>query len=403
MEPEGRSTMTMNLCLLLSLVLLLTPVSSETVDPALQDLVNRNSDFAARLYQVIASRTDDNVFLSPFTLTAGLMALLNATNGMTQDQLLQGLSLSGLDPQTLPDLFQTLRTVILPGGEILNLRQGVAVFPAQSFQVSPSYLDLVQMKFRGNAETVDYSTPQEAVDAINRWAQEKSGDQVQELVTNLDPQTQLLLAIVASYQTQFSPAFNLSLSQEERFYMDRYHIVMVTMMSRTDKYFLAYDRSVKAGVLKLPMTDGTAMLVVLPDEDVDVTAVEEEVTAEKIQAWIKQLKKTKLEVQVPRFLLERSYSLKDVLQTLDITQVFQDDADITNMGGAKGPQLTQVFHKSIVTVDERSDDITAGDEVNVFSSPPPRLTINRPFIFIIYQQNTGSLMFIGRVVDPTRK
>ncbi|XP_035006953.1 protein Z-dependent protease inhibitor [Hippoglossus stenolepis] len=403
MEPEGRSIVTMNPCVLLSLVLLLSPVSSQTADPTLQDLANRNSDFAARVYQAVARRSDDNVFLSPFTLTAGLMALLSATNGPTQDQLLQGLTLSGLDPQTLPDLFQTLWAAILPGGVILNLQQGVAVFPAQSFQVSPSYLDLVQTKFRGNAQTVDYSTPQEAVDSINRWAQEQSGDQVQELVTNLDPQTQLLLATVASYQTRFNPAFNLSLSQEERFYVDRYHIVMVTMMFRTDKYFLAYDRSVKAGVLQLPMTDGTAMLVVLPDEDVDVTAVEEEVTAEKIQAWIKQLKKTKLEVQVPRFLMERSYSLKDVLQTLNITQVFQDDADITNMGEAKGPRLTQVFHKSVVSVDERSDDITGGGGVNVFSTPPPRLTINRPFIFIIYQQNTGSLMFIGRVVDPTRK
>ncbi|CAB1452272.1 unnamed protein product [Pleuronectes platessa] len=402
MEPEG-STVTMNPCVLLSLVLLLSPVSSQTADPALQDLANRNSDFAARLYQAVARRSDDNVYLSPFTLTAGLMALLSATNGPTQDQLLQGLTLSGLDPQTLPDLFQTLRDAILPSGVTLNPQQGVALFPAQSFEVSPSYLDLVQTKFRGNAKTLDYSTPQEAVDSINRWAQEQSGDQVQELVTNLDAQTQLLLATVASYQTRFSPAFNLSLSQEDRFYVDRYHIVMVTMMFRTDRYFLAYDRSVKAGVLQLPMTGGAAMLVVLPDEDVDVTLVEEEVTAEKIQAWIKQLKRTKLEVQVPRFLMERSYSLKDVLQTLNITQVFQEDAEITNMGGAKGPRLTQVFHKSVVSVDERSDDITAGGGVNVFSSPPPRLTINRPFIFIIYQQNTGSLMSIGRVVDPTRK
>lgn len=67
---------------------------------------------------------------------------------------------------------------------------------------------------------------------------------------------------------------------------------MVPMMFRADKYFLAYDRSVKAGVLKLPMADGAAMLVVLPDEDVDITAVEDEVTAEKIHGWIRQLKKT---------------------------------------------------------------------------------------------------------------
>lgn len=67
---------------------------------------------------------------------------------------------------------------------------------------------------------------------------------------------------------------------------------MVTMMFRADKYFLAYDRTVKTGVLKLPMSDGAAMLVLLPDEDVDVSSVEDEVTGDKVQAWIRQLKKT---------------------------------------------------------------------------------------------------------------
>lgn len=74
--------------------------------------------------------------------------------------------------------------------------------------------------------------------------------------------------------------------------MDKYHVVMVPMMFRADKYFLAYDRSLRAGVLRLPMSDGTAMLVVLPDEDVDIVDVEEGVSGEKIRAWIRQLKKT---------------------------------------------------------------------------------------------------------------
>ncbi|KAG7233585.1 hypothetical protein INR49_006860 [Caranx melampygus] len=354
----GAVTMTPSTPLPLLLLLLLSAAS--TLSSSTEDLTNKNSDFAAGLYRMVASQTDENVLLSPFTLSTGLMALLSATTGLTQDQLLHGLSLAGLDPQTLPDLFQALRTAVLQGGG--NLQQGVALFPTQSFQVSPSYLDLIQAKFGGQAKNVAYTVPQEAIDTINRWAQEQTSDQVRELVTNLDPQTQLLLATAASYQTQFTPSFNTSLSQDERFYVDKYHVAMVTMMFRADKYFLAYDRSVKAGVLKLPMTDGAAMLVVLPDEDVDISSVEEEVTAEKIQAWIKQLKKTKLEVQLPRFMLERSYSLKDVLQTLNITQVFQNDADITNMGGTKGPSLTQILQKSTITVDERSDDSTAGVE-----------------------------------------
>lgn len=89
---------------LLSLVglLVLGLVSSETVDPSLEDLTNRNTDFAGQLYRAVASRTDDNVLLSTFVVSTALSALLRTTSGMTQNQLLQGLRLAGLDPQALP-------------------------------------------------------------------------------------------------------------------------------------------------------------------------------------------------------------------------------------------------------------------------------------------------------------
>uniref|UniRef100_A0A3Q2V0T0 Protein Z-dependent protease inhibitor-like n=1 Tax=Haplochromis burtoni TaxID=8153 RepID=A0A3Q2V0T0_HAPBU len=354
---------------------LLHPAILIVNNSALQDLISRNADFGARLYRVLAARTDENVLLCPFTLSAALTVLLSATNGQTREQLQAGLTLTRLDAQTLPGGFK--------------------------IKVASSYLNLVQTKLGGTVQGVDYTNAYEAINTINQWALEQTVDQVQDFISEVDHQTQLLLFLCVS--ASFTPPFNASSTQDERFYVDSYHVVMVPMMFRADKYLLAYDAAVKAGVLKLPMTDGAAMLAVLPDEGVDVTAVEEEVTADKIQAWIRQLKKTKLEVQFPRFSLDRSYSLKDALQTLDITQVFQDDADLSNMGGAEGSKLKQVsvYHTSVISVEESSSDTSAGDAV--FSSPPPRLTFNRPFIFIIYHQSTSGLMFIGRVNDPTCK
>lgn len=397
--------MTMPRPILLSLVslILVSLASSQTIDPSLQDLINRNADFAARLYRAVSSRTDDNVFLSTFTLSTGLSALLGATGGTTRDQLLQGLSLSGLDPESVPDLFQSLSNLVLLGSQPMKLGQAVAVLPSSAFKVSSSYLDQVQTKFGGYVQNLAYTTPQEAADTINRWVQESTGDQIQELVTNLDPQTQMLLTTAASYQIRFSPAFNASLTQDERFYVDKYHIVTVPMMFRSDKYYLAYDPSLKVGVLKLSLADGGAMLVVFPDEEVDITGVEEEVNGEKIREWIRRLKKTKLEVQLPRFLLERSYTLRDSLQTLSVTQLFQDDAEIINIGETNAPKLTQVYHKSAMSVDETIDGSNTVGGVAAFSTLPPRLTINRPFLFVIYQETSGSVLLMGRVNDPTKK
>lgn len=95
-------TMTPSVPLALVGLLLLSLVSSQTINYSVEDLTNRNADFAAQLYRSVSSRTDDNVFLSVFTLSTALSVLLCTANGPTQDQLLQGLGLTGLDPQTLP-------------------------------------------------------------------------------------------------------------------------------------------------------------------------------------------------------------------------------------------------------------------------------------------------------------
>ncbi|KAM4633144.1 serpin peptidase inhibitor, clade A (alpha-1 antiproteinase, antitrypsin), member 10a [Polymixia lowei] len=382
-------------------LLALCLAAAQEPDPTLiQDLSSKNADFAARVYRALSSRTDENVFLSPFTLSMGVAALMSGADGSTRQQLLEALGLTSLDTQRIPDLFQNLKNSITEGGEF-PIRQGIALLPSQGFPVSSAYQNLVQNKYDGNAQSLSYNS-KEAQTTINNWAQTRTGDQLREVVSSLDSQIQLLLITVVYYQSQFALAFNTSFTQDERFYVDKYHIIQVPMMFRSDKYHLAYDGSLKLGVLKLPMSDGAAMLVLLPDENVDITSIEEEITAERFQGWLRQLKKIKLEVQLPRFLLERTYSLQDILEGLGVQEVFQDNADLSLITGEKGLKLTQVLHKAAITVDESSNTATGG-EVKPFDSLPPRLTVNRPFLFLIYHEKTSSILFMGRVVDPSQK
>ncbi|XP_077409737.1 protein Z-dependent protease inhibitor-like isoform X1 [Vanacampus margaritifer] len=353
------------------------------------DLISRSSDFSVRLYRALASRTDDNVLVSTVSVWRGLAALLGASGGTTREQLQTALGLAGLDPQNIPDVPSTS-----------NLKQGVAVFGDASAQPSAAFAELLQRDYGGSVKTVAVDA---ARDAVNAWVRLQTADQVQDTVADVDPQTKLLLATAASYQGRFSQAFNASVTQDERFYVNKYQVVTVPMMFRADKYFLAYDRSLKSGVLKLPMTDGTAMLLVLPDEDADIGTLEEEVTSEKIRAWIRQLKKTKLEVQLPRFFLDRSYSLRDVLRTLGVVQIFQDDAELSDMGVPQGTKVSQVLHKAVAAMDESSQGDASGGGASVFSSPPPRLTVNRPFLFVVYHQTSGAPFLMGRLRDPTKK
>ncbi|KPP57037.1 hypothetical protein Z043_125282 [Scleropages formosus] len=175
------------------------------------------------------------------------------------------------------------------------------------------------------------------------------------------------------------------------------------MMFRADKYYLAYDRSLKLGVLKLPCQGKVAMLVLLPDKDVDYTAIDEELTPERFRGWVKQLKKTKLEVQLPRFKLERSYSMQKILPDLGIVDIFENKADLSALSKEARLKVSQVLLKGGIEADEKglSNSATMASSITEVSMPP-RLTINRPFLFLIYHEVTNSLLFMGRVIDPTK-
>lgn len=396
--------MTARIFLPLVCAILLTSHPATSQGPAsaeLQDLSTKNADFAARLYRTIASRTDDNVCFSPLTISLGLAALMSGTDGTTRQQLLEGLTLTSLEPSQVPELFQNLRETITASNEF-NFNQVIGLFPSQQFSVPTDYQEVVQNKYGGNIQNLAFTDALAAQNTINEMVEQRTNYVIKGLVSTVDPQTQLMLVTASYFKGQFALAFNASVTQEERFYVDKYHIVTVPMMFRSDKYYLAYDSSLKLGVLKLAMSGGAAMLVLLPDEDVDLTSVDGEITAERFQGWVNRLKKTKLEVQLPKFVLEQSYSLTKLLPVLEVREVFEGSADLSTMGGDKGLKLSEVLHKAAIAVDEISNGL-GGGTVNIFASLPPRLTINRPFLFLVYHESTRSILFMGRVVDPTKQ
>uniref|UniRef100_A0A3B4B9R7 Serpin domain-containing protein n=1 Tax=Periophthalmus magnuspinnatus TaxID=409849 RepID=A0A3B4B9R7_9GOBI len=269
---------------------------------------------------------------------------------------------------------------------------GVAWFVAQGAEPDDAYRKNLEESFGADLRTVDFSSVQDSVDSIQRWVLEQTQDRVQIPSTGLDlgPDPQLVLASGLHIQGESVHLLQscIKYSRFSRFFVDRYHTVMVSMMLTSGRFLLAYDRDLKTGVLRLGLDQGAAMLVLVPDEGVHVNTLEDELSAEKVQIWIQALKKTRLEVQLPRFALEQATPLKLNLKKLGVTQVFADNS------------LSQVLDSATLSVDETS---VPGGVASSFKIPPPRLTVNRPFVFVVYHEATRTLQMIGRVVDPTQK
>ncbi|KAJ8274923.1 hypothetical protein COCON_G00095480 [Conger conger] len=362
-------------------------------------LASKNTDFATSLYREISSASDDNVFFSPLCVSSALAALSMGAQGITREKILQGLGITPLDqedqPKRIPELFQKLREEVTKN-EGLQYNPTTALFIRQQLDVSTDYTQVIKQYFGANISKVDFTNAQVSKASINDYVKSKTGDKVKEVVSTVDPQATLMLISSIFFQGNWKIPF--APMPEERFFVNKYKIVQVTMLFSSEKHYLAYDPTMKLGVLKLPYQGGVAMLVLLPDKDVDYTSIDEVLTGDRFLGWIKMLKKIKLEVVLPMFSLEQSYAMKTVLPDMGISNVFES-ADLSGLSEEPNLNLSEMIHKAAIEV--KKSDISAMD--TPMDSAPPRLTINRPFLFVIYHEATNSPLFMGRVIDPTKK
>ncbi|XP_066523602.1 protein Z-dependent protease inhibitor [Hoplias malabaricus] len=380
--------------------------TQEAQVPNITDLTFKNTDFAMNLYRKISNYHDNNIFFSPLSVSTAFATLTLAARNSTRSQILSGLNLDTLEqteqPELIPQLFQHLQGNITQDGA-LKLEQGTALFVDLHFQIEKAFSDQIKKYFEADIENVDFGKVDISKGTINKHVKKKTGEKVKEIVTTIEPLTQMMLINTIFFQGAWEKPFNPNNTENSRFYVDKYNIVQVPMMFSTDKFYIASDDELKVKVLRLPYLGGAAMLIVLPDANVDYTIIDDEINAKRFHSWITNMKKTKLEVYLPKFKMEQSYSMHKILSSLGIHDLFRDSANLKGMSQEPGLKVSKVLHKAVIDVDEKGTVAAAATSVSITGySLPNTFNVNRPFFFFIYHEATNSLLFMGRVIDPTK-
>ncbi|XP_056152357.1 protein Z-dependent protease inhibitor isoform X2 [Lampris incognitus] len=386
---------------------LLVPVHpTQRLSPTITDLAFKNVDFAMNLYRKISSYHDKNIFFSPLSISTTFATLSMASDGETQKEILKGLNLHQLEqveePELIPRLFQQLCGNITRNGS-LRLDQGTALFVSQQFEIEKIFDEQIKRFFNADVRTVDFMDPKSSSGIINEYIEQKTGSKVAEIITNLDSQTQLLLINIIFFQGEWQMPFNPNHTENRPFHIDNYNIVQVPMMFKDDEFYTTEDVPLGAKVLKLPYKQGIAMLILLPNKGMDYSLVDDKITAKRFLSWVKQLREMQLEVHMPKFKLEQSYLLHDILPDLGVSGVFHDSANLTKLSRNRGLKVSEVLHKAVIEVDEKGTTAAAATTAGIIAYSLPRpFIINRPFFFFIYHEETNTLLFMGRVIDPTK-
>jgi serpin B len=380
--------------------------------PAVSDAVraqlhNGNRAFAFDLYRAVGDEPG-NLFFSPYSLSTALAMAYAGARGTTERQMADVLHF-GMPPDQLHPAFNALDLALTQTGGPFTLTTANSPWAQRDYKFLSAYLDTLAVNYGAGVRLVDFQSDaarEEARVTINRWVSDQTQGKIEELLEKglLTDLTRLVLTNAIYFNADWAEPFNHDSTYDGKFTRLDGAQVMVPMMHR--RGVLIYGAGADFEAVELPYQGGRmALVAVLPAEG-QFEAYEAALDAERVDEVLRSLKaEADMILDLPKFQYSASLSLKEALTALGMPDAFDEQkADFSGMDGTRDLHIAHVIHKAFVAVDEKGTEAAAAS--GVFSeivSLPPTIQFNRPFIFFIYDKQTGAILFVGRVLDPTVK
>jgi len=383
---------------------------SPQVEPAtVAELVAGNNDFAFALYQAIRG-PDGNLFYSPYSISAALAMTYAGARENTARQMAETLHYDTVSPPELHAAFNALDLDLTQadstgdGAENFKLVVANSLWGQVDYPFRAEFLALLAENYGAGVRQVDFIDQQkreQARTAINDWVAEATADKIKDLIgrNHLSEDTRLVLANAIYFKADWEHPF-LSGTKEAEFRLLNGQSVTVPLMSqRADRL---YAEGEQYQLLEIPYKGGRmAMMVLLPAEG-QFEAIEGQLDNQFLAQALDRLTMADTRLYLPKFQYQAELELAETLATLGMPDAFAaGQADFSGMDGRKDLFIAHAVHKSFIAVDEMGTEAAAATGVVAeVESMPIMVRVDRPFLFFIRDLESGSVLFVGRVVNP---
>ncbi len=377
-------------------------------------LTEGNNTFALDLYQSLRAQ-DGNLIYSPYSISLALAMTYAGARGETESQMAQ--TLHFLSQNKLHSALDALDLELAKRGEAqskdqtpLQLKIANAVWAEQTFPFLKDYLNILAQNYGAGIQLADFVHQSEPVRKdINGWVSKKTNDKIQDLIPAgaLDASTRMVLVNAIYFKADWVNQFDPGDTQAAPFHLLDGTDVQVKMMSQSLSG-VPYAQGDGYQSIELPYQgQSAAMDIIVPDEG-KFSEFESTLDIQKLNKILSEMQPTDgLQLGLPKFNFSANFDLGDQLTTLGMSDAFNADrADFSGMTGKKDLYISKVLHKAFVAVDEKGTEAAAATGVIMkltsIMLPNASLTIDRPFLFVIRDLSSGKILFIGRVLNPTK-
>ena len=389
-------------------------ISSGWAQPA-RDIAQANNKFAFDMY----SRLDlnkRNIFFSPYSLSSALTMTYEGAHGPTADEMRMALYLPSDEVDWRGDVSSFIQNMNA-AHPAYELSVANALWTQKAFLFKEDYLKLVKDTYFGEARNLDFiADPEASRTTINNWVLEKTKNRIKDLLPpgSIDHKVRLVLTNAVYFKGKWAVSFKKELTKKDAFWISPTEAVQIDMMGLVGKSF-KYTENDQVQVVELPYQGNDLSMLIVLGRDKDVQLVEKAISEPVLREWEGAMFKLPVNVFIPKFKFDADYQMKDILKEMGMKIAFDESlADFSNMAQLSPGEhlyIDQVYHKAWIDVNEEGTEAAAATAVVVMAKslsmqvtfPPKVFFADHPFIFMIRENKTGHILFMGRVSDPREK
>ena len=375
------------------------------------ELIGGNSAFAFELYQILREQ-NDNLFYSPYSISLALAMTYAGARGETERQMADTLDFT-LPQDRLHPAFNGLDVELASRGEGAGGADGEgfrlnvvnAIWGQRGYDFLAEFLDVLAENYGAGLRLLDFAgDPEASRVAINDWVSEQTEGRIEDLIPPnvINPLTRLVLTNAIYFNAAWNMPFDPDRTEDGTFHLLDDSTVTVPMMRQTES--LGYAEGEGYQAVELPYDGRELSMVILLPEAGEFGSFEASLDAERVAAMLKDLTPGQVALTMPKFEIESGFSLVDALTAMGMPDAFSAAADFSGMDGSHELFISEVVHKAFVSVDEAGTEAAAATAVvmQLKGAPmaPIEVTVDRPFVFLIRDIETGAILFIGRIVSP---
>jgi len=371
-----------------------------------KQIVSGTENFSINIFKKIAQvEPDKNVFISPLSISMALGMTLNGADGSTYQAMKNTLFLLGLTQQEINESYQSLIELLTKIDNEVIMQIANSIWYRNSIQVKQPFIETNQKYFNAVVNAMNFNDPA-TVNTINNWVKVSTKGKIEKIVEQINPETIMYLINAIYFKGTWKYQFDKSKTKDDAFTKRNGQQVACKMMDQETQFSVSFNEIFSA--IDLLYGNGNfSMTILLPDRSKSVQDVLTYLTTESWNDLLKSFGKAKKRLMMPRFNLEYKQNLNQVLKDLGMSIAFDpEQADFKKLyDGPFNAYISNVEHKTFIDVNEEGTEAAAvtSVEIGVTSINDPLFRLDRPFIYLIREKNSGSILFIGKMEDPSLK